>query len=70
MLNLRSSSVPILIVAAVSVGAALFRVTTAPERVRDRRDLAQRTCVSLGGEWAVVNHAEVCRRPIGSSLWQ
>ena len=62
MLNLRSAQLAFLIVTLVSVAAALFRVATAPDRVRDRRNLAHAVCDSIGGEWTVVDKAETCRR--------
>ena len=61
MLNLRGAQVAFLIVTLISVGAALFRVATGPDRARERRSLAQTVCVSAGGEWAVVDKVETCR---------
>ena len=58
-------------ITVVSIGAALFRVATAPDRVRDRRLLAQQVCINGGGEWALVDRAEVCRKADGEVLpWQ
>lgn len=65
MFNLRSTALPVLIVAGVSVGAAVFRVATAPERVRERREAAQKTCTGLGGVWTMVDRSGVCLRPDG-----
>jgi hypothetical protein len=63
MFNLRSTALPVLIVAGVSVGAAVFRVATAPERVRERREVAQKTCTGLGGVWTAVDRSGACLRP-------
>jgi len=70
MLNLRGAQMAFLIVTLVSVGAALFRVATGPDRARDRRNLAHTVCVGTGGEWAVVDKAETCRtaRPEAEAL--
>jgi hypothetical protein len=61
MLSLRGAQLAFITITLVSVGAAMFRVATAPDRVRDRRNLAYAVCVSAGGEWTVVDKAEVCR---------
>ncbi|MCG3190686.1 MAG: hypothetical protein LKCHEGNO_03475 [Burkholderiaceae bacterium] len=54
------------IVALIVIGAAvsaLFRVTTAPDRIRDRRDMAKEVCLKAGGEWVVAeDRREVCKR--------
>jgi hypothetical protein len=59
---LRSAQLAFLVITLVSVGAALFRVATGPDRARDRRNLAHAVCDSIGGEWAVVDRVETCRR--------
>ena len=54
------------IVTLVIVGAgvsAAFRVATAPERIRERRDIAKQVCLKAGGEWITgANRHEVCKR--------
>jgi hypothetical protein len=54
------------IVALIIVGAgvsAVFRVATAPERIRERRDIAKEVCLKSGGEWVVAEgRREVCKR--------
>ena len=53
------------VVAAVivlSVGSALFRVATAPERIAERRNTAKEVCVKSGGEWVRAGRDEVCKR--------
>ena len=63
MLNVRSAQLAFLLVTTASVGAALFRVATAPDRVRERRNLAFMTCIGSGGHWAADGKTEVCHRP-------
>ena len=46
--------------AAVS---AVFRVATAPDRIRERRDMAREVCLKAGGEWVVGDgRREICKR--------
>lgn len=47
-------------VVAVAIAAAFFRVTTAEDRVSERRALARTVCTSTGGVWMSINGAEVC----------
>ena len=51
------------IIAVVSIGAAVFRVATAPDRIRDRRITAQSVCASSGGTWIVIDKKEACSKP-------
>jgi hypothetical protein len=54
------------IVALIIVGAAVsyvFRVATAPERIRGLRDTAKEVCLKAGGEWVLgENERKVCKR--------
>jgi hypothetical protein len=54
------------IVTLIIVGAAVsaaFRVATAPDRIRERRDIAREACLKAGGEWVLAdNRKEVCKR--------
>jgi len=54
------------IVALIIVGAAVsavFRVATAPDRIRERRDMAKEVCLKAGGEWVIAeSKKEVCNR--------
>jgi len=54
------------IVALIIIGAAVsavFRVATAPERIRERREMAKEVCLKSGGEWVMGdNRREVCKR--------
>lgn len=67
MLSMRSTQLAIVLVTLASICSAFFRVATAPDRVRDRREMAHKTCVDTGGDWAVVDNAEVCRK--AEALW-
>ena len=51
------------LVIVVAVAAATFRISTAPERAQQRRDLARQTCVEAGGEWLQTGGDGVCRKP-------
>jgi hypothetical protein len=54
------------LVTLIIVGAAIsavFRVATAPDRIRERRDTAKEVCLKSGGEWVMGdNRKEVCKR--------
>jgi hypothetical protein len=54
------------IVALIIIGAAVsavVRVVTAPDRIRERRDIAKEVCLKSGGEWVKAeNRHEVCKR--------
>jgi len=50
-------------VAAVAVGGTVFRVATAPDRVRERQELARRVCSERGGQWITVERRDICRLP-------
>ena len=51
------------VVIILALGAATFRISTAPERAQQRRDLARQTCVGAGGEWLQTGGDGVCRKP-------
>jgi hypothetical protein len=46
-----------------AVGAALFRVVTAPDRVSEHRDTARNVCAASGGEWVANAKHEMCVKP-------
>ena len=54
------------IVALIIIGAAtsaVFRVATAPDRIRERREMAKEVCLKAGGEWVMAeNRKELCKR--------
>jgi hypothetical protein len=49
----------IIVAAAIS---ATFRIVTAPDRIRERRDTAREVCIKSGGEWVMASRGEVCKR--------
>ena len=56
--NLTRLIVAVVVVAAV--GAALFRVVTANDRVHERRETARSVCAASGGEWVQARKHEMC----------
>ena len=48
------------IVAVVAVVGAVFRVSTAPDRIKDRRDTARAVCLASGGQWVKPERDELC----------
>lgn len=50
-------------VLAVAVGGAMFRVSTAPNRIQDRNATAKSVCDANGGRWTRFDHADVCLKP-------
>ena len=54
------SVTPILLVVALTIAAASYRVYTAPERIRQRLDAARTTCLNSGGEWVKIGKDELC----------
>ena len=62
MSNLRGALLAFVLVTLISVVAAVFRVATASERIRDRQHLARTVCIHGGGEWTAAETAQTCRR--------
>lgn len=60
-MNLNASVIAIALVVALTLAAAVFRVSTAPERIRMRLETAKATCIKAGGEWIKVNREELCQ---------
>lgn len=55
----------VILVAAIillSISSALFRVSTAPDRIAERRATAQEVCAKSGGKWERDQRDGVCRR--------
>jgi hypothetical protein len=50
-----------LTVATLAVLATTYRVSTAPERIRQRLESAKTTCANTGGEWVKVGREESCQ---------
>lgn len=57
------TSVLVFGVAVLAVGSTVFRVATAPERIRDRVETARKVCAERGGEWVTIDRREQCRLP-------
>lgn len=55
----------VVLVIVAAVGATVFRVSTGPDRARQRQDTARQVCTETGGEWLKVDREEVCRKPGG-----
>ena len=60
-MNINVPVISILLVVALTIAAAAFRVSTAPERIRLRLDTAKATCVKGGGTWIKQGHDESCQ---------
>ncbi|HET7792420.1 MAG TPA: hypothetical protein VFL64_03450 [Rhizobacter sp.] len=50
------------IVVLATIAATVFRVSTAPDRIKERRNTARAACIGMGGEWVQVGNDEICRR--------
>ena len=48
------------VVVLMALLATIYRVSTAPDRIRERRGLAQTTCINKGGQWVMVDNQEAC----------
>ena len=64
-MKLSFSIVAIVSVVALTLGAAGYRVSTAPDRHNMRLASARATCIAAGGEWIKVEREESCRPSIG-----
>ena len=53
----------VIVVIGLTIVAATYRVSTAPERVRSRLNTAKESCTAGGGEWVKVGTEEECRPP-------
>jgi len=62
-MNLPFARNAFVVIAVAAVGAALFRVATAPDRIAERRNTARSVCLGNGGEWVSDGRNEICRRP-------
>ena len=57
-LNRARDTVAVIVVAAIA--ATVFRVSTAPDRVRERMKTAQAVCEASGGQWVTVERETSC----------
>lgn len=46
----------------LGVASAVFRVATAPDRIKERRETARKVCLASGGQW-IEERDQGCRRP-------
>jgi hypothetical protein len=53
----------VLLVAAVAVAGAAFRVSTAPDRIKARLETARTGCNANGGQWLNVDGKDMCVKP-------
>ena len=49
------------LISIVASAGAVFRVATAPDRIRERHQTARSVCLQNGGEWVTVDNNEICR---------
>ena len=50
------------VVVVMAIGSALFRVATAPQRIKDRHETARSVCLASGGQWVKIDRDELCQR--------
>jgi len=50
------------LVSIMAIAGAAFRISTAPERIRDRHQTARAVCLQNGGEWVQIDNNDVCRK--------
>jgi hypothetical protein len=48
------------VITIVAVAGTVFRVSTAPDRVRERLKTAQAVCEASGGQWVTVERETSC----------
>lgn len=53
--------IAIVAVITLTILAAVFRVSTAPERIRLRLDTAKTTCIKGGGDWVKEGRDALCQ---------
>ena len=53
--------IAIVAVITLTVVATAFRVSTAPERIRQRLDTAKTTCIKAGGDWVNEGRDALCQ---------
>ena len=62
MIRTPAARIAVAVVIVASIAGAIFRVATAPDRVRERREIARAACADAGGEWIKVGSDEICRQ--------
>ena len=62
-MSIRLAGSAVALVAVVAVVGAVFRVSTAPDRIKERRATAYGVCIASGGEWVKGERDEACVKP-------
>lgn len=60
-MKLNISVLALLSVATLAVLALTYRVSAAPERIRQRLETAKATCLGNGGTWVKVDGVDICQ---------
>jgi hypothetical protein len=60
-MKLNGPVVAIAMVVALTIVSAVFRVSTAPERIRLRLESAKASCIDAGGQWVEVGREQSCQ---------
>jgi hypothetical protein len=66
ILNVSVAQIAVGFVIVAAVAATAFRVSTGPDRARQRRDIARQVCIDSGGRWLLVEREEICEKPTSS----
>lgn len=59
-MDFKLTKVSFMLVALLAVAAATYRITTAPQRMEERRATARSVCTNAGGEWVKQGREEWC----------
>ena len=65
-MNLSVAQIAVGLVIVAAVAATAFRVSTGPDRARQRRDIARQVCIDSGGQWLLVERDEICQKTTAS----
>lgn len=60
-MRLNVSLMAIAIVVVLTIVATVFRVSTAPERIRMRLESAKASCLNAGGQWLKSGREATCQ---------
>ncbi len=62
-MSMKVARYAVAVVVLAAITGAVIKVTTAQERIQDRRHTAESVCVASGGTWTKVDRDEVCVQP-------
>ena len=62
-MSMKFARYAVAVVVLAAITGAVIKVTTAQERIADRRHTAESVCVSSGGTWTKIDRDEVCVQP-------